>query len=98
MKCNNCNTEILSTFFYCPSCGKCTRIDTPKQVKNTDSNASVLRVRVQTPQPIQEWDKKDFDLLPNFKLRKDVNEPMKGNRMSQAVLNKRSVNPIRKLL
>ena len=39
MKCNNCNTEILSTFFYCPSCGKCTRIDTPKQVKNTDSNA-----------------------------------------------------------
>ena len=39
MKCNNCNTEILSTFFYCPSCGKCTRIDTPIQVKNTDSNA-----------------------------------------------------------
>ena len=39
MKCNYCKIEILSTFFYCPSCGKCTRIDTPKQVKNTDPNA-----------------------------------------------------------
>jgi hypothetical protein len=39
MKCNNCNTEILSTFFYCPSCDKCTRIDTPKKMKNSDSKA-----------------------------------------------------------
>ncbi len=38
MKCNYCNTEILSTFSYCPSCGKSTRVETPKQLKDSDSN------------------------------------------------------------
>ena len=32
MKCNYCNTEILSSFSYCPSCGK--------QVKDTDSKTA----------------------------------------------------------
>ena len=37
MKCNYCNTQILSTFSYCPSCGKSTRVETQKPVKITDS-------------------------------------------------------------
>ena len=52
---------------------------------------------VQTPQPFLQLDKKDFDLLTNFKLKKDVNEPMEANQMRQVDSNKQYANAVQNI-
>ena len=32
MKCNHCKAELLSSFYYCPSCGKSVRVEEPNEV------------------------------------------------------------------